>query len=98
MDASTNETIQMQRFHPSSRPNKLVGLEVGESDCMSIRLEFDNHTHGDVEHAVLTLKSTMGKAADTAAKRSGYKFITETGKFFTRSGDIVVVAAVTRIG
>ncbi len=94
---ASSETVQMQRFHATSRPNKIAALEIGDSDAMAVRIDFDTQTKEAIDNAVNLLKSNMGKAADTAAKRSGNKYITEIGKFFTRSGDIVVVSTVTRM-
>lgn len=85
-----------QRFHADSRPNRLVGLGTGQSASESVRLDFNTSTKEEMDSAIVSLRQTMSKAADQASRRSGYKFVTETGQFITRSGDIVVTAVVTR--
>ena len=87
----------VQRVHPNSRPNRMAELEKGESVSEARRISIDHATKDSMEEAYTSLKSVMSKAANFATKRSGYQFITEMGDFRTRSGDLIVVAVVTRI-
>lgn len=87
-----------QRIHPDSRPNRLAALEIGESISEARRIDLDTSPKDTIEAETEKLKSVMSKAANFATKRSGYKFITEVGDFRTRSGDLMVVAVVTRLG
>lgn len=86
----------MQRFHPHSRANRIAALVAGESIAEAKRLDIDESARDEIRIAADELKSTMSKAAVLAAQRSGNTYITEIGQFFTRSGDIIVTAVVTR--
>lgn len=93
---SLDAAAPMQRFHPHSRANRIAALEAGESIAEAKRLDIDESARDEISIAVDDLKSTMSKAAVLAAQRSGNTYITEIGQFFTRSGDIIVTAVVTR--
>jgi hypothetical protein len=89
--------VAPQRMYPESRVNRMCTLEVGESEAASRRLEFGDVQDGEtVQGELEVLRSTISKAAQVASKRSGHTYTTETGQFFTRSNDIVLVAVATR--
>lgn len=90
--------VPLQRHHPNSRANVVAELAVGQSYSESRRLVFDETKKLDVEEARADLKNILTKVASLAATRSGHKYTTESGEFFTRSGDIIVSVVVTRIG
>lgn len=93
-----DEVQTVQRFYPESRPNKLAGMEIGECDALAARLDMDTECNKEmIEYKTNLLKSVMSKAADTASKRTGYKFKTETGMFMTNSRDMIIVVTVTRM-
>lgn len=60
------------------------------------RLIVDDTTRQEIDDAIASLKSTMSKAASRASDRTGHKYMTEVGQFFTRFNDIIVTAVVTR--
>lgn len=86
-----------KRMHPTSRVNRIVALECGASLSEAVRIDPDHADKDTIKSKALLLKSAMSKAADTATRRSGFKFITEVGEFRTRSEDIMLVAVVTRL-
>lgn len=78
-------------------PSRIAALAIGESESSSVRIQFDVTSKDELFTLSNNLKSTMSKAADRASKRCDSRFVTEIGQFFTRSGDIIVTAVVTRV-
>lgn len=88
--------VQMQRFHPDSRANRVAGMEVGVSISEAVRIDLGEADRDHISMEAERLKSTMSKAATLARMRSGREFVTESGEFMTRSGHLVLVTVVTR--
>lgn len=86
-----------KRVYRDSRINRMAELLVGETICAGVRVEIDRADSDTLKQTSQSLKSSMSKAADQASRRTSGKFITEVGDFRTRSGDIIMVAAVTRL-
>lgn len=89
--------VPAQRNYPESRVNRIAELEVGQSESAAIRLTFGKGLDKDMVAAMSdSLRNSLAKAADVAAKRSGHLYTTETGEFFVAKGDIIVTAVATR--
>jgi hypothetical protein len=99
--AANNETSieTMERNFPNSRANQIAALEIGQSYSESVRL--DCSQPGDHKERLTTtktnLRSTVNKAANNAAKRSGHEYVIEGGEFFTRSYDLMITVVATRV-
>jgi hypothetical protein len=91
-----NKPVEMQRLHPESMANRIAALDIGDSVSAVRRLDFDGTTKDEIETVKLNLKSTLSKAAVRAAGRSGNTYRTEAIETLTTSGDVLVVAVVTR--
>ncbi len=94
---STIET--MERNFPNSRANQIAALEIGQSYSESVRLDMSKPIDHQAQLTTIktNLRSTVNKAANNAAKRSGNEYVIEGGEFFTRSYDLVITVVATRI-
>jgi len=84
------------KVQTDSLANRITRLELGRTVAESVRLDFDKTTRDAFRETVKALRSTMSKAAERARGRSGNEYSIETGDFLTRSGDLMIVATVTR--
>jgi hypothetical protein len=81
----------------ASRSNRIANLEIGETEAIVTRLDFDTTTKEVITDTINRNKSTMSGAVGRAKRiRPGTQFSVEVGDMFTRNGDILIVVAATR--
>lgn len=86
----------MRRLHVNSRPNRIATLEVGESESITKRLDFDSIDKETLRSERTSLSNTMSRAIAHAKQRCDGEFVMDSGHYFTQSGDIMLVVSVTR--
>jgi hypothetical protein len=90
MPASTEE------IRVASLAQQIADLEVGKTVAQAERLEGDEATKEAIQSTIERLRNAIAPAVARAKKRSGGNYTVETATSFTRTLDLLVVAAITR--
>lgn len=75
----------------------LSNLKKGESHGFIKRLEGDEATKHKITGVRVRLNNLAGSAASRAKAKTGYTYTIEKGEIITRSLDMMIVVAVTRV-
>lgn len=79
-----------------SIPGQLADLAIGGTVTITRRLDLDKTDRTMISETTKALRNTLSAAVARASKRTGHNYVTETGKAFTRTDDILVHASATR--
>lgn len=95
-DAATSQPAVDEAIQHSI-PGQLADLPIGGTVTITRRLDLDKTDRTMIAETTKALRNTLSAAVARASKRTGKNYVTETGKGFTRTDDILVHASATRI-
>lgn len=90
----SNATEELER---PSLAQAIADLEIGRTYAIAERLDGDHATKEVIKDCIVGMRNLISPAVARAKKRSDGEFTVETGTFFTRTLDIIVTAAITRV-
>ena len=82
--------------HGSMRA-KIAALKTGESFSRAERIDFDSATKETLADTMQAMRNAVTPSANRASNETGNQYVVETGKWITRSGDVMLAVVVTRL-
>ena len=82
--------------HGSMRA-KIAALKSGESFARAERIDFDSATRETLAETMQAMRNVVNPSANRASSETGNQYVVETGKWITRSGDVMLTVVVTRL-
>ena len=94
---SLSDSIDLTIRMPSLT-QQLLALAVGGSVCRTTRLDGDAISKADIEDIRTKMRNSMSTGITRAkAKNPDAEYVIEGGEIFTRSQDLLIVQAITRL-
>jgi len=75
---------------------KIAALKTGESFSRAKPIDFDSATRETLAGKMEAMRNAMTPSASRTSSKTGNQYMVETGKWITRSGDMVLAVVVTR--
>ena len=76
---------------------KIAALKSGESFSCAERIDFDTATRETLAETMQAMRNAVTPSVNRASNETGNQYVVETGKWITRSGDVMLAVVVTRL-